>query len=43
MLADLIIFVYKVPCIFLHYINIDEVSSITLKNFLQSVIELLQV
>ena len=42
-LADLIIFVYKVPCIYLHYINVDEVSWITLKNFLQSAIELLQV
>ena len=42
-LADLIIFVYKVPCIFLHCINVDEVSWITLKNVLQSAMELLQV
>ena len=28
---------------FLHYINVDEVSWITLKNFLQSAMELLQV
>ena len=40
-LADLIIFVYKVPCIFLHYINVDEVSWITLKNLSQSAMELL--
>ena len=26
MLADVIIFVYEVPCIFWHYINVDEVS-----------------
>ena len=25
-LADVIIFVYEVPCIFWHYINVDEVS-----------------
>ena len=42
-LADLMIFVYKVPCIFLHCINVDEVSWITLKNVLQSAMELLQV
>ena len=24
--ADVIIFLYEVPCIFLHYINVDEVS-----------------
>ena len=24
--ADVIIFVYEVPCIFWHYINVDEVS-----------------
>ena len=29
MLADVIIFVYEVPCIFRHYINVDEVSLIT--------------
>ena len=34
--ADVIIFVYEVPCIFWHYINVDEVSSITLKKLLQS-------
>ena len=33
MLADVIsIFVYELPCIFWHYINVDEVSLITLKN-----------
>ena len=26
MLADVIIFVYEVPCIFWHYINVDKVS-----------------
>ena len=26
MLVDVIIFVYEVPCIFWHYINVDEVS-----------------
>ena len=36
MLADVIIFVYEVPCIFWHYINVDEVSLITLKKLLQS-------
>ena len=25
-LADVIIFVYEVPCIFWHYINVEEVS-----------------
>ena len=25
-LASVIIFVYEVPCIFRHYINVDEVS-----------------
>ena len=43
MLADVIIFVYKVPCIFWHYINVDEVSLITLKKVLQSAMELLQI
>ena len=43
MLADAIIFVYEVPCIFWHYINVDEVSLITLKKLLQSVMELLQI
>ena len=42
MLADVIIFVYEVPCIFWHYINVDEVSRIILKLLLQSAIELLQ-
>ena len=32
-LADVIIFVYGVPCIFWHYIKFDEVSWITLKNY----------
>ena len=40
-LADVIIFVYEVPCIFWHYINVDEVSLITLKKILQSAMELL--
>ena len=43
MLAYVIIFVYKVPCIFWHYINVDEVSLITLKNLLQTAMELLQI
>ena len=43
MLADVIIFVYEVPCIFWHYVNVDEVSSITLKKVLQSAMELLQI
>ena len=44
MLADVIIFVYEVPCIFSHYISVDEVSLIyTLKNLLQSAMELLQI
>ena len=43
MLADVIIFVYEVPCIFWHYINVDEVSRITLKTLLQSAMELLQI
>ena len=49
-LADVIIFVYEVPifvyevpCIFWHYINVDEVSRITLKKLLQSAMELLQI
>ena len=33
MVADVIIFVYEVPCIFWHYINVDEVSLITLKKY----------
>ena len=41
--ADVIIFVYEVPCIFWHYINVDEVSWITLKKLLQSAMELLQI
>ena len=41
-LADVIIFVYEVPFIFWHYINVDEISSsITLKKLLQSAMELL--
>ena len=43
MLADVIIFIYEVPCIFWHYINVDEVSPITLKKLLQSAMELLQI
>ena len=43
MLADVIIFVYEVPCISWHYINVDEVSSVTLKKLLQSAMELLQI
>ena len=42
-LADVIIFVYEVPCIFWHYINVDEVSWITLKKLLQSAMEFLQI
>ena len=43
-LADVIsIFVYEVPCIFWRYINVDEVSLITLKTLLQSAMELLQI
>ena len=41
--ADVIIFVYEVPCIFWHYINVDEVSSITPTKLLQSAVELLQI
>ena len=43
MLADVIIFVYEVPCIFWHYINVDEVSFITLKKLLQSAMKLFQI
>ena len=43
MLADVIIFVYEVPCVFWHNINVDEVSLITLKKLLQSAMELLQI
>ena len=43
MLADVIIFVYEVPCIFWHYTNVDEVSLITLKKVLQSAMDLLQI
>ena len=35
-LADVIIFVYEVPCVFWHYVNTDEVSLITLQKLLQS-------
>ena len=42
-LTDVIIFVYEVPCIFWRYINVDEVSLITLKKLLQSGMELLQI
>ena len=43
-LADVIIFVYEVPCIFWHHISVDEVSLIyTLKKLLQSAMELLQI
>ena len=41
-LADAIIFVYEVPFIFWHYINVDEISWITLKKLLHSAMELLQ-
>ena len=43
MLADVIIFLYEVPRIFWYYINVDEVSRITLKKLLQSAMELLQI
>ena len=43
MLADVIIFVYEVPCIFWHYINVDEVSLIACKKLLQSAMKLLQI
>ena len=42
-LADVIIFVYEVPFIFWHYINVDKVSLIILKKLLQSSMELLQI
>ena len=42
-LADVIIFVQKVPFIFWHYVNVDEVSRITLKKLLQSAMELMQI
>ena len=42
LIADVIMFFYEVPCIFWHYINVDEVSRITLKKLLQSAMELLQ-
>ena len=42
-LADVIIFVYEVPCAFWHYVNTDEVSLITLQKLLQSAMELLQI
>ena len=41
-LADVIIFVYEVPCIFWHYVHVDEASWITLKKLLQSAMKLLQ-
>ena len=42
-LTDVIIFVYEVPLIFWHYINVDEVSWIAIKTLLQSAMELLQI
>ena len=42
-LTDIIIFVYEVPLIFWHYINVDEVSWIALKTLWQSAMELLQI
>ena len=42
-LADVIIFVYEVLCIFWRYINVDEVSCIILKKLLQSAMQLLQI
>jgi len=41
--GDVIIFVYEVPFIFWDYINVHEVSWITLKTLLQSAMELLQI
>ena len=41
--ADGIMFACEVPCIFWHYINVDEVSLVTLKKLLQSAMELLQI
>ena len=43
MLADVIIFIYEVRFTVWHYINVDEVSPITLKKLLQSAMELLQI
>ena len=42
-LADVIIFVYEVQCVFWHYVNTDEVSLITLQKLLQSAMDLLQI
>ena len=42
-LADVITFAYEVPVIFWHYINVDEVSWITLEKLLQSTMESLQI
>ena len=42
-LAHVIIFVYEVPCVFWHYINVNEVILLTLKELLQSAMELLQI
>ena len=42
-LANVIIFVYEVPCVLWHYIIVDEVSLITLKKLIQSAMELLQI
>ena len=41
--SRVIIFVFEVLCIFWYYINVDEVSLITLKKLLQSAMELLQI
>ena len=41
--SSLFIAVYEVPCIFWRYINVDEVSLITLKKLLQIAMELLQI
>ena len=38
-LADVIIFVYEVPCIFWHYISVEDVSLTTLKKLLQSAMD----
>ena len=40
---DVLIFVYEVPLIFRHCINVHEVSWITLNTLLQSAMELLQI
>ena len=42
-LANVIIFVCEVPCVFWHYIVVDEVSLITVKKLIQSAMELLQI